>query len=125
MWRRCELPVLLYFFSLLECQVPYKENPFKLALFGLCQLEYIPSISAIFQCFATYHDWMKSYGVSSLVKGDVGVVEEFGVIFNFKDHPDVVRLIEHHASMSGTHYLYIDSEGRGGGCSILVDFILA
>ncbi|XP_047065706.1 rRNA biogenesis protein RRP5 [Lolium rigidum] len=45
---------------------------------------------------STSHDWMKSFGIGSLVKGEVGAVEEYGVILNFKDHPDVVGLIEHH-----------------------------
>lgn len=45
---------------------------------------------------STSHDWKKSLGIGSLVKGEVGAVEEYGVILNFKDHPDVVGLIEHH-----------------------------
>ncbi|EMS48920.1 rRNA biogenesis protein rrp5 [Triticum urartu] len=45
---------------------------------------------------STSHDWVKYFGIGSLVKGEVGAVEEYGVILNFKDHPDVVGLIEHH-----------------------------
>lgn len=45
---------------------------------------------------SSFHDWVKAFGVGSLVKGEVGAIEEYGVILNFKDHPDVVGLIEHH-----------------------------
>jgi len=42
------------------------------------------------------HDWAHAFGIGSLVKGEVGAIEEYGIILNFKDHPDVVGLIEHH-----------------------------
>ncbi|XP_062219315.1 rRNA biogenesis protein RRP5 isoform X2 [Phragmites australis] len=42
------------------------------------------------------HDWANTFGIGSLVKGEVGAIEEYGIILNFKDHPDVVGLIEHH-----------------------------
>ncbi|KAF8768533.1 hypothetical protein HU200_007543 [Digitaria exilis] len=41
-------------------------------------------------------DWAKAFGIGSLVEGEVGAIEEYGIILNFSDHPDVVGLIEHH-----------------------------
>ncbi|KAL6845670.1 hypothetical protein ACP4OV_024493 [Aristida adscensionis] len=41
------------------------------------------------------HDWANTFGIGSLVEGEVGAIEEYGVIINFKDQPDVVGLIEH------------------------------
>uniref|UniRef100_A0ACD5U8W5 Uncharacterized protein n=1 Tax=Avena sativa TaxID=4498 RepID=A0ACD5U8W5_AVESA len=64
----------------------------------------------------TSHDWMKSFGVGSLVKGEVGAVEEYGVILNFKDHPDVVGLIEHHQLGGST--VKVGSSVKG----LVVDF---
>ncbi|CAD6220662.1 unnamed protein product [Miscanthus lutarioriparius] len=42
------------------------------------------------------NDWAHTFGIGSLVEGEVGAIEEYGIILNFKDHPDVVGLIEHH-----------------------------
>ncbi|WVZ62324.1 hypothetical protein U9M48_012085 [Paspalum notatum var. saurae] len=47
------------------------------------------------------HDWAHVFGIGSLVEGEVGAIEEYGIILNFKDHPDVVGLIEHH-QLSGS-----------------------
>ncbi|KAL6599504.1 hypothetical protein ACP70R_045641 [Stipagrostis hirtigluma subsp. patula] len=41
-------------------------------------------------------DWVNTFRIGSLVDGEVGAIEEYGIILNFKDHPDVVGLIEHH-----------------------------
>uniref|UniRef100_A0A0D9WWN1 Protein RRP5 homolog n=1 Tax=Leersia perrieri TaxID=77586 RepID=A0A0D9WWN1_9ORYZ len=38
----------------------------------------------------------KTFSIGNLVEGEVGAIEEYGVILNFKSHPDVVGLIEHH-----------------------------
>ncbi|KAM0907252.1 hypothetical protein ACQ4PT_016250 [Festuca glaucescens] len=65
---------------------------------------------------STSHDWMKSFGIGSLVKGEVGAVEEYGVILNFKDHPDVVGLIEHH--QLGGNTVKVGSSVKG----LVVDF---
>lgn len=64
----------------------------------------------------TSHDWMKSFRAGSLVKGEVGDVEEYGVILNFKDHPDVVGLIEHH--QLGGSSVKVGSSVKG----LVVDF---
>lgn len=48
------------------------------------------------------HDWAHAFGIGSLVEGEVGAIEEYGIILNFKDHPDVVGLIEHHQVSGNT-----------------------
>ncbi|CAM0905650.1 unnamed protein product [Alopecurus aequalis] len=65
---------------------------------------------------STSHDWVKSFGIGSLVKGEVGGVEEYGVILNFKDYPDVVGLIEHHQLGGST--VKVGSSVKG----LVVDF---
>ncbi|KAF0907052.1 hypothetical protein E2562_014658 [Oryza meyeriana var. granulata] len=45
---------------------------------------------------SSFNDWLKNFAIGNLVEGEVGAIEEYGVILNFKSHPDVVGLIEHH-----------------------------
>ncbi|ONM52181.1 Ribosomal protein S1-like1 [Zea mays] len=42
------------------------------------------------------NDWARHFGIGSLVEAEVGAIEEYGIILNFKDHLDTVGLIEHH-----------------------------
>ncbi|CAN6171331.1 unnamed protein product [Urochloa humidicola] len=48
------------------------------------------------------HDWAHAFAIGSLVEGEVGAIEEYGIILNFNDHPDVVGLIEHHQLCGST-----------------------
>nr|BAC79783.2 putative pre-rRNA processing protein RRP5 [Oryza sativa Japonica Group]BAD31015.1 putative pre-rRNA processing protein RRP5 [Oryza sativa Japonica Group] len=45
---------------------------------------------------SSFHDWLNTFAIGNLVEGEVGAIEEYGVILNFQSHPDVVGLIEHH-----------------------------
>ncbi|CAN6203351.1 unnamed protein product [Urochloa humidicola] len=57
------------------------------------------------------HDWAHAFGIGSLVEGEVGAIEEYGIILNFNDHPDVVGLIEHHQFSGST--LEVGSSVKG------------
>ncbi|KAG8100363.1 hypothetical protein GUJ93_ZPchr0013g36472 [Zizania palustris] len=45
---------------------------------------------------SSFHEWGKTFAIGNLVEGEVGAIEEYGVILNFKHQPDAVGLIEHH-----------------------------
>ncbi|XP_015695265.2 rRNA biogenesis protein RRP5 [Oryza brachyantha] len=45
---------------------------------------------------SSFHSWLKTFAIGNLVEGEVGAIEEYGVILNFKSHPDIVGLLEHH-----------------------------
>ncbi|TKW31046.1 hypothetical protein SEVIR_2G079200v4 [Setaria viridis] len=57
------------------------------------------------------HDWAHAFGIGSLVEGEVGAIEEYGIVLNFNDHPDVVGLIEHHQLSDST--LEVGSSVKG------------